>query len=200
MKKIISLTIYMIMFIGIKVDAASFDMTLNTSTTEIKKDSNVDIYITLDNINGFADGLDTCVLNLDYDLTKITINSITGENNWEVTYGTNLLLESDNSAKTRTNIAKINAKIIDTSALIIKNIQCSDGTADYNDDARTLNLSVKQIQNQIENNSNNEYKSSTTVENKKLGIKELSIVFISIGLLSIIIKKIVTKKDMFKKV
>lgn len=206
-KKIGFLIILSIMLIGIKVDAASYSMTLNTASQEVEKDSVVDIYVTLDNINGITDGINACWFNLNYDSSKITINSITGENNWTVTKGTNIVVDG-NSVTTKNNIAKINAKILDNSAITIKDIECSDGNNDISASTNTLSFSTKQVQqdnvvnNNISNNnngSNDNYNSSATVEPSETGVKELTIAFLLLAILSLIIKKIVSKKDLFKK-
>jgi len=204
---IISLSI---LFSGVNVDAASYNMTLNTATQEVLKDSAVDIYINLNNINGITEGLNVCEFNLDYDSTKISINSISGENNWNVTQGEKIIVDSSNSVTTNSNIVKINANVLDNNVITLKNINCSDGTNEYTASTNTLSFSIKQeqVNNDIANNqddnsnngTNNDYNSSGTVESPKTGVKELTITFALIALLSFIIKKIVSKKDLFKKI
>ena len=206
-KKIGLLIILSIMFIGIKVDAASYNLTLNTSSTEVEKDSVVDIYVNINNIRDITDGLNVCEFNLDYDSNKITINSINGENNWNVTQGEKIIVDSSNSVTTNSNIVKINAKVFDSNIITLKNINCSDGTNEYTANSNTLNFIVKQTEtenninnNQNNNNTNNDYNSSGTVESPKTGVKEWTITFTLIAILSLIIKKVVSKKDLFKKI
>ena len=206
-KKIGLLIILSVMFIGVKVNAASYNMTLNTATQEVVKDSVVDIYVNLNSISGITDGLNVCEFNLDYDSNKITINSISGENNWNVTQGEKIIVDTSNSVATNSNIVKINAKVLDNNIITIKNINCTDGTNEYTSNPSSLSLSVKQeqvnneISNSQDNNLNNDnYNSSGTVESPQTGVKELTIVFILIGILSLIIKKVIAKKDLFKKI
>ena len=99
-KKVTLLIFLGIMFLVVKVDAASYNMTLNTATQEVVKDSVVDIYVNLNNISGITDGLNVCEFNLDYDSNKITINSISGENNWNVTQGEKIIVDSSYSVTT----------------------------------------------------------------------------------------------------
>lgn len=210
-KKIGLLIILSIMFIGVKVNAASYNMTLNTATQEVVKDSVVDIYVNLNSISGITDGLNVCEFNLDYDSNKITINSISGENDWNVTQGEKIIADTSNSVTTTSNIVKINAKVLDTNIITIKNINCTDGTSEFTANSNTLSFSIKQEQaenntnnnqnnNSINNESNNDYNSSGTVESPKTGVKEWTITFALIALISLIIKKIVSKKDLFKKI
>lgn len=203
-KKIGLLIISSIMFMGVKVDAANYNMTLNTSSQEVEKDSVVDIYVNLNSISGITDGLNVCEFNLDYDSNKITINSISGENNWNVTEGEKIIADTSNSVTISSNIVKINAKVLDTNIITIKNINCTDGTNEYPANNNTLSLTIKQQEvtnNQNNNNqTNSDYNSSTTVENSKTGVKEWTITFALIALISLIIKKIVSKKDLFKKI
>lgn len=186
-KKIGLLIVLSIMFIGVKVDAASYSMTLNTSSQEVEKDSDVDIYVNLNSISGIMDGLNVCEFNLDYDSNKVTINSITGENNWNVTQGEKIIVDSSNSVTTNNNIVKINAKVLDSNIITLKNINCSDGTNEYTTNSNTLSFTIKQEQ-------------SGTVESPQTGVKELTITFALIALLCLIIKKVVSKKDLFKKI
>jgi len=209
-KKIGLLIILSIMFIEVKVDAASYNMTLNTTSTEVVKDSVIDIYVNLNNITGITDGLNVCEFNLEYDSNKMTINSINGENDWNVTQGEKIIVDSSNSVTTNSNIVKINANVLDNNVITLKNINCSDGTNEYTASTNTLSFSIKQeqVNNDIANNqddnsnngTNNDYNSSGTVESPKTGVKELTITFALIALLSFIIKKIVSKKDLFKKI
>lgn len=206
-KKIGLLIILGIMFIGVKVDAASYNITLNTTNTEVEKDSVVDIYVNLNNISGITDGLNVCEFNLDYDSSKVTLNSITGENNWNVTQGEKIIVDSSNSVTTNTNIIKINAKILDSNIIILKNINCSDGTNEYSASSNTLSFSLKQEQVNNDNNQDNnsnygtniDYNSSGTVESPKTGVKELTITLALIALLSFIIKNLFQKKIYLKK-
>lgn len=204
MKKVVLIFILSILFIGVKVNAASYSMTLNTDSTEIQKDTNVDIYIKLNNINGITEGLNVCELKLAYDNTKVTINSIKGENDWNVTEGEKIILDSSTSVKTESNIAKINAKILDSTTITINNISCTDGINEYQTTSNTLNITMKQTDNIIEDTNvevdNKEYQSSNTVENEKLGITELSITFILIAIISLFLKRIISKKDLFRKI
>lgn len=209
-KKIGLLVVLSIMFIGVRVNAASYNMTLNTTSQEVEKDSVVDIYINLNNISGITDGLNVCEFNLDYDSSKITINSISGENNWNVTQGEKIIVDTSNSVTTNSNIVKINAKVLDNNIITIKNINCTDGTNEYTASSNTLSFSIKQTQNDnsisnnqnnnSSNNNSNDYNSSDNVENPKTGIKELTITFLLIAIVSLLIKKVVSKKDLFKKI
>jgi len=210
-KKIGLLIILSIMFIGVKVNASSYNMTLNTTTQEVEKDSVIDIYVNLNSISGITDGLNVCEFNLDYDSNKITINSITGENDWNVTQGEKIIADTSNSVTTNSNIVKINAKVLDSNIITIKNINCTDGTNEYTANTNTLSFSLKQEQvetntnnnqnnNNANNGNNNDYNSNGTVESPKTGVKELTITFGLIALISLIIKKIVSKKDLFKKI
>lgn len=210
-KKIGLLIILSIMFIGVRVEAASYSLTLNTATQEVVKDSVVDIYVNLNNISGITDGLNVCEFNLEYDLNKISINSISGETNWNVTQGEKIIADTSNSVTTNSNIVKINAKVLDSNIITIKNINCTDGTNEYTANTNTLSFSLKQeqVENNVNNNqnnnntnneNNNDYNSSGTVESPKTGVKEWTITFVLIALISLIIKKVVSKKDLFKKI
>lgn len=215
-KKIGLLIILSIMFIGVRVEAASYSLTLNTATQEVVKDSVVDIYVTLDNINGIPEGINACNFNLEYDSTKIEIiknngNSLIGENGWNGAEGESIVWANQStSATTKTNIGKISAKIIDNGTITIKNIECSDGNNDITTSTNSLSFTLKQeqINNEITNNqnnnsnngTNNDYNSSGTVESPKTGVKEWTITFVLIALISLIIKKVVSKKDLFKKI
>ena len=209
-KKIGLLIVLSIMLIGIKVEAASYSMTLNTVNTEVAKDSVVDIYVNLNNISGINDGLNVCEFNLDYDSNKITINSIIGENNWNITQGEKIIADTSISVTANSNIVKINAKVSESNIITLKNINCSDGTNEYSASSNTLSFSLKQeqVNNNIINNQNNNsntgtnngYNSSGTVESPQTGVKELIFTFLLIAILSFIIKKIVSKKDLFKKI
>lgn len=206
-KKICLLIILSIMFMEIKVDAANYNINLKTNSLEVEKNSLVDVYVNLNSISGITDGLNVCEFNLDYDTTKITINSISGENNWNVTQGEKIIVDTSNSVTTNTNIVKINAKVLDNNTITIKNINCTDGTNEYTTNSNTLCFSIKtdnsisnnDINNNLNNNSN-DYNSSDNVENPKTGFKELTITFLLIALLSFIIKKVISKKDLFKKI
>lgn len=208
MKFIFCFVLFILLF-RIDVNAQSYNMILNSSVQEVEKGSIVDIYITLDNINGIPDGLNACMFNLEYDSSKIEIITnndklLLGQNGWDGVEGENIVWDKKSgSSTTKTNIAQISAKILDSSSITIKNIECSDGQNDISADANTLFFTIKQAQqdNVVNNNNNNNdnYNSSDTVESSETGVKELSIVFILVAMLSLIIKKVVSRRDLFKK-
>jgi len=209
-KKIGLLIILSIMFIGVKVNASSYNMTLNTTSTEVVKDSVIDIYVNLNNITGITDGLNVCEFNLEYDSNKMTINSINGENDWNVTQGEKIIVDSSNSVTTNSNIVKINAKVLDSNIITIKNINCTDGTNEYTANSNTLSFTVKQeqVDNDITNNqnnntnseSNNDYNSSNNVENPKTGLPEVIGLLSAILVVTLMIYKVIKKKDLLKKI
>ena len=120
LRKILILLFFMFTLGVVGVDAATYNMILETQSLSVDENSNVDIFITLDNINGTTNGLNGCLADLKTD-SNIVINSIENMNGWEVTQGNRLLLDGSNVFN-RTQIAKINATVKGETILSLTNI------------------------------------------------------------------------------
>lgn len=201
------------MFAEIKVFAANYEMVL-VGDGIVKTNENSDIYVRLKNIN-ISEGLNVCEGKLEYDSTKLTVNSISGENGWNITNGDKIIFDNSNSIKSDSNISKINISLKDDTTLKITNINCTDGENEYPADDYILNLNLEKstttttttkvitttiVDDKNNNSSNSAYKSSTTTEQKSTGVKEYCLIFIVISLLTYMIFRIVKKKDIFKKI
>lgn len=192
------------LFAILNVKASSYTMTFNTSTKTLQKNSNVDIYVLLSNINGISNGLNVCEFELGYDEEKVTINSIIGENNWNVTQGEKIIVDSSNPITTNSNVVKINVKVMDSNTLTIKNINCTDGDAEYSTVSSTVSFIVEQNTNNMDSNvnsdNNNVYNSSDTVNGPETGVVEFSIVFFITVILLLFIRRLILRMNLFKKI
>ena len=141
MKNILKLLILSMLFICVNVNAASYNLILE-GTTNVEKNSSVDAYITIKNINGFEEGIIGCTTVLSSS-PNIKINSVSGLNGWSVMYGTQISADIYPGVSTNTRIAKVNLTVNGEGTLTINNSYCSDGNIELNTSSSTINYKIK---------------------------------------------------------
>ena len=202
------LAITMLLIISVNnVNAYNYEMTLNSDSTSYDKNSNVDIFINLKNIS-ILDGLNVCEAKLVYNGDKITVNSITGANGWNVTTGEKLIFDNSSNVTNDMNIGKISITLKEATSLTLSDINCTDGEDEYSTSDYSYELLVKESttttnvsDTQNENvSSSSSYKSSATVDNEQTGVKEYCLLFVIILFISYLIYRLIKKNDIFKKV
>lgn len=203
MKKQNILILILSLFLFAKnTNAANYDMILETKSLEVTENSNVTIYITLNNISGISNGLNVCEATITND-SNITINSITGINGWTVTQGEKLIFDTTAGALIKTQIAQIEATVTGESKVNLTNITCTDGTNEYTASDETIFFEVpSQTITTTEANpitQKSEYTTSTTVESEKTGVLEISFILILITILITLVTIKLNKKNIFKK-
>ena len=86
MKNILKLLILSMLFICVNVNAASYNLILE-GTTNVEKNSSVDAYITIKNINGFEEGIIGCTTVLSSSPNiKIFTSMLLPSNNFILLY------------------------------------------------------------------------------------------------------------------
>lgn len=141
MKKIFNVILCLILLITVKVNAASFGMSLSSSTTKVKVGEEVNISININNVVGIPNGLNVCQAKLTS--SGVTIKKVVG-NDWNVTNGNMLILDSAESVTSSKTIATINAVVNSAGSVSLSNIMCTDGDTEYNTSNRSISFSIKE--------------------------------------------------------
>jgi len=149
MKKVFEIIICLLFLSSINVNAASFSMNLS-GNTNVKVGEEVNVSVSLNNINDIPNGLNACQATLTS--SGLSINSVSGSG-WNVTSGNILIMDSSNSITSSGTIATIKATVNSAGSITISNIMCSDGENEYNASSKTIKFTIKETQN---NNINNQ--------------------------------------------
>lgn len=198
--------LFVMFILANNVYAASYSVSLKTDNSEVNTGATVDVYVNLNNISGISDGLNACEFKLEYDTNKITVNSVSGENSWNITNGEKVVADTSNAVKSDTNIAKINVTVNGKTNLYINNIVCTDGEDEYSASKSNVSFTIKSNANSSSepdssNNNNNNTNSSnansntSNVNNPETGISIIYIICLLMFLiLSLVISLFIRKK------
>ena len=142
MKKILKLLFISLLFMTIKVNAASYNLVLE-GITSVDKNSSIDAYIAIKNIDGFQDGILGCTASLNSS-SNIKINSVSGLNGWTVLYGTGISADIYPGVTSYSRLAVVNLTVLGEGTLTLSNSYCSDGNIELGSGNSSLNYTIKQ--------------------------------------------------------
>lgn len=144
MKKILLKTlISSLLFINLNVYAASYNLNLEADNYEVEKNSTVEAYISLNNINDINDGLNVCETVITSS-PNIQINSVTGINSWNALKGKILILDSAEYVKSYTKIAQISLTINGEGTLTLSSSFCTDGNELFETNNSNISFKIKE--------------------------------------------------------
>lgn len=216
MKKIGKLSLVLISlviiacFVGNVYAAASCNMELQTTKTELDKNEEFTIDVKLTNIQSER-GFVSLVATLDYDKNSLTLVKMEGQNGWatpieDVSYNKangKIVIDKNGLAKSDEVILKITFKVNNTdkksTVVSLKDITASDGTMAANVNTVSKSFTIGSVLDLTPDTDKNNTKLNNTIQNSikdkntivggtlpKAGNSSSSIIIISIVVVAII--------------
>ena len=176
MKKIIYILISFLV-LTLRVNAASFNLTLSASSTSVEENATLDVNIVLGNMSNI-ENIIVCQTNVTSG-DGIIINSIRGANGWSAENGSALILDSANGVSSTTTIGTINITVKGGGSLSLSNSSCTNGDEEATTSGSTLNFNVKKkdTSTTTKDTSTTTKKSEDSTLLSKLTIKDYEIEF-----------------------
>lgn len=143
MKKII-IKIFLIVILSFSIDvyAGSYNLSLEADSYNIEKNSTVDAYIVLKNINDINYGINACQTIINTS-SNVVINSISGINGWITTAGSTLILDSSSGATNYTRVAKVNLSVNGEGFLSLSSTNCTNGEEEFTTSGSSISFKIK---------------------------------------------------------
>ena len=138
--------------------ASSNDVKMSTTTAEIEKGKEIDVLVSLANIN-VGEGVNTLKGTVNYDTDILEYVNSEAQNGWSITYnsnnGTLLLVNMSGLVKQDQGIAKITFKVKDTATegdTTVKLTNIESSNADEKVNPADSSVTIKVIEKQNDNN------------------------------------------------
>ena len=161
-------------------DNTNFSVKLSSSITKVKPSETVDVYVSLGDFTSVGEGINAFMADLQYDSTKLTIdsNSIVAQNGWDApTYDDGELLTLKGSMVTQEEvIMKITFTVKADAAnglttITIKNAEAANTENDFvgKDGTISIEIAKEEIETPGDNSQENQNPGDDNQENQNPG-------------------------------